>query len=524
VETKMARTQPAPSTIETQYEDSTQGSDADEPRAPVASWHDGRDGHVQVSRLYPPSGPPEAECDLRNFLKVVRPEWSVITRKGDSNIDRVMAKLKAIEVKDIQELMRRVAANTINEDLFAAGKPCFSQKTLDQLRSRKPFLCALDNLREPYYRQIGLFAPVPQLLAKTNRWQKSGAPHTGNIPSSSSQSRPNTAPQKSKVSRASSSQDVQRRLLPNEGRAYSRKGSRRQSCLPHPELALLDTGQDRADFCANASDKSVSTPSVGMCRSISSNSRITEPASQYPRNHVRKAQPRSGQQSRSLGSLVRGRVIDQNHSGLVCQAEFVPSALDNDVLFSREVSDAAEEHHAIASRNDAASESGTTIEAVASSSALEAQLERLYQAGTTVCAQRDARWKSLRKDNLLDHAEAMLQEQQALDDKKCLFETMHREGPASATRRVVASNIRCRLREEEARDGKSGGKAAVDVIHQCTSIKRNLEKMKFARRELTAIRTQAQTAIVGAPDDRREVKAFVQSRLAIAWGNHDEAS
>merc|ERR1719265_1899141 len=119
------------------------------------------------------SEPFEAEQDLREFLKVVRPDWSAYRSEGYRDIDRVLAKLKAVGVVDIWELMQRVENNTINEDLFAAGRSCFSEDTLEQFRQQRSFLCALEHLREPYYRQVGRFAPVPQLLAKTSKTNRS---------------------------------------------------------------------------------------------------------------------------------------------------------------------------------------------------------------------------------------------------------------------------------------------------------------------------------------------------------------
>eukprot|EP00425_Heterocapsa_triquetra_P015666 CAMPEP_0195129474 /NCGR_PEP_ID=MMETSP0448-20130528/141243_1 /TAXON_ID=66468 /ORGANISM="Heterocapsa triquestra, Strain CCMP 448" /LENGTH=136 /DNA_ID=CAMNT_0040167317 /DNA_START=14 /DNA_END=420 /DNA_ORIENTATION=+ len=115
------------------------------------------------------TGPIEAEADLREFLRVVRPDWSLITRGGANPIDRVMAKLKDIGVCNVWELMRKVRANTINMELSAAGHTRFGDDTIELMKSKGAFIRALASLREPYHRQVGVFAPVPQLLAKTNR-------------------------------------------------------------------------------------------------------------------------------------------------------------------------------------------------------------------------------------------------------------------------------------------------------------------------------------------------------------------
>eukprot|EP00971_Amphidinium_carterae_P267373 5303541-Amphidinium_carterae.1 len=49
----------------------------------------------------------EAREELREFLKVVRPGWSLYDRHSVTNIDRVMDKLAAIGVYDISGLMQR---------------------------------------------------------------------------------------------------------------------------------------------------------------------------------------------------------------------------------------------------------------------------------------------------------------------------------------------------------------------------------------------------------------------------------
>mmetsp|Transcript_100552 Transcript_100552/g.192781 ORF Transcript_100552/g.192781 Transcript_100552/m.192781 type:complete len:683 (-) Transcript_100552:64-2112(-) len=113
-------------------------------------------------------GTAEDESELRQFLKVVRPDWSCPRMHGRSDVNRVLEKLKAIGVSDTKELMRRVNRNKINEDFLIAGKTRFSQETMDAFRKQSSFVRALDHLKEPYVRQIGSFAPVPQLLTGTN--------------------------------------------------------------------------------------------------------------------------------------------------------------------------------------------------------------------------------------------------------------------------------------------------------------------------------------------------------------------
>merc|ERR1719174_3354879 len=107
----------------------------------------------------------EQENDLKQFLKIVRPDWSISRRSGQNDIARACGKLKAIGVQDVADLLSRVTSNTINDDLYKANKPRFSRETIQSIRKEGAFWQSLSRLNEPSYRQIGLFAPVPQMLA-----------------------------------------------------------------------------------------------------------------------------------------------------------------------------------------------------------------------------------------------------------------------------------------------------------------------------------------------------------------------
>merc|ERR1740129_927306 len=85
-----------------------------------------------------------------------------------------MLKLKDIGVTDVSELIHRVRSNTLNMDLSEAGHTRFGEDTIEALRSEGAFVRALESLKEPHYRQMGCFAPVPVLLAKTYTLQWGG--------------------------------------------------------------------------------------------------------------------------------------------------------------------------------------------------------------------------------------------------------------------------------------------------------------------------------------------------------------
>ena len=110
----------------------------------------------------------ETENELRHFLRVARPEWSCPTKKGQNNIARVMEKLRAIDIHDIETLVQRLEKNTINDDLVAHGHIIFSREAMDGMRRQLPFIRALEVLAQesPHVRQVGSHSSVRQLLAK----------------------------------------------------------------------------------------------------------------------------------------------------------------------------------------------------------------------------------------------------------------------------------------------------------------------------------------------------------------------
>ncbi|CAK0842226.1 unnamed protein product, partial [Prorocentrum cordatum] len=107
----------------------------------------------------------EGESDLRQFLKVANPVWSISRRGYGNDVGKVVAKLKCIGVTDARELLSRVAADTINGDLKDAGFTRFSQDTLASIRKQGSFVRAVQTLTEASFRQAGDFATVPRLLS-----------------------------------------------------------------------------------------------------------------------------------------------------------------------------------------------------------------------------------------------------------------------------------------------------------------------------------------------------------------------
>lgn len=144
----------------------------------------------------------QAQKDLKQFLKVVRPEWSVAQSGGGSNLQRVVSKLNAIGISDTQTFVDRVFAGKINDDLCAIDKKGFSRETLQTVRQHVPLLKALEHAdKGPFLRQTGVLDPARSLLSK-NRLQCQ----------SQSQSMPALVEDPSPASPSVSPSDMRRRM------------------------------------------------------------------------------------------------------------------------------------------------------------------------------------------------------------------------------------------------------------------------------------------------------------------------
>lgn len=122
----------------------------------------------EVEKRQPKTAGLEAEADLKQFLKVVRPEWSVVRPGGGNQLQQVVDKLRSIGITDTQSFVDRVFSGAINTDLFAIGRTRFSQQTLETVKRHKPLMQALENASKggPYLRQTGPLNPVKSLLSK----------------------------------------------------------------------------------------------------------------------------------------------------------------------------------------------------------------------------------------------------------------------------------------------------------------------------------------------------------------------
>jgi hypothetical protein len=129
------------------------------------------------------------------------------------------------------------------------------------------------------------------------------------------------------------------------------------------------------------------------------------------------------------------------------------------------------------------------------------KVERWYSAGEAITSRaspRSPRWSSYRH-NLLDHGEAMMREQEDLQQKKKLYQQMSLEGGSSQLRHHVAKKILKRMQDEKQHDAQ----VAMEVHQTCVSIRKNLVGMSNARKNLNAVKVEAESVVL--PQQRKQL-------------------
>jgi len=468
----------------------------------------------------------EAREELREFLKVVRPGWSLYDRHSVTNIDRVMDKLAAIGVYDISGLMQRVYSNSINMDLSQMGFSRFDDDTLLKLRTAKSFLRAMNHLKEPFYRQTGNFAQVRQLLAKTNLWnwderltaspthsqeeqqqRPSSSPASdpgrrlrsktrspsksekGRSPSAHVQSETDLEFTRPRRTRESNAFSIGQRIRHQKGYAKAAQHANlvnRKSVMAMPEAVLSSSAMDHPQLRYLTRPSSSSNPAQ-----IPAYSEFAE------MNRSQSSRPFSPAASLSQTPSQRGGVtavvdrLSESYDGTETPAQRTKLPL-SPMAFTRTKS----------APSDTLGEGQTTAN-------LEVEVERIQQAGGAMSvAHRKALWSNLRADNLHTQAEAMLEEQFALDERTALFKLMEREGLGSPTRQVIAGNIKSRLKDIATRDVKLSS----DVHMRTTNIRNHLQQMLAARRDLRNVRRSTQ-ALLKEDDRARVIESFKKNAL-----------
>lgn len=468
----------------------------------------------------------ENENDLRQFLKVVRPDWSCPRKKGHSDIQRVIKKLKDIGVYDTRELVRRVSNNSINEDLSDAGYQRFCKETVESIRKQSHFIRALDHLKEPYFRQVGLFAPVPQLLAGTNLRQK--AEKLGRTSGSESEG---SAAKLGEGTRRPATSD------PGVGGRFRRP----QEGLDEP---MRPRTSSSAEFYGSTGYESEGSQTSTL--NLRQNSKPGRHAKVLP---PRSLQPMSPVPARSrLGSTLdsRGPVSSQDLGAMGSSSD----AGGNGTAERRpSPCGSAEPGSDVQSRGRTTSAGGGSLPSSPShryyhksstfsggsppksppSGFVDAQLttpfgtvprspalswhmevddvdfemmtmkplpmpfiQKWAKVGDKIKQEQwVAKWGS--GHSLLSNGDAMLREQTALDERKALSRSMSLEGVNSPLRSHVSSKIRSRLLEEKERDAQG----VIDVQQRCMNIRKNLGFLQAARRDLSEQKRKAQDIIEG---------------------------
>lgn len=441
----------------------------------------------------------EAENQLRQFLTVARPEWAMINRNGNFSMNKVLAKLKDIGVTDRDELMRRVRTNTINMDLSEAGHTRFGDDTVEALRKEGMFLRALGSLKEPHYRQTGCFAPVPLLLAKTYS-QGWGGAKPSNASTSDARSRaqrPATAtagawklPRELDIVAA-----VPKQRASGAGQGSGRHrgvggnpGSMRRSASA-PQLRVKDgeavpaEARPRLRYAGKGPAPSSVPAAASPARPHSAGASGAASNSAAP---ARNATP-SLKQRGSPGPLHAYTITLPLHAGELGVASSGKSDCTSEDAERSEVEAEVERlHHMVMSMR-----SRPRIACWRPAAQVEADAAELtgHVAATVQEEARTDSQPAFHPPALERAADQVLKEKQALEEKEYMFLQMRREGSHSATRRVIAANVRSRLRKAAATDSKK----VADVHQRCTRIRKGLQEMHASRRELRAVRRRAES-------------------------------
>lgn len=421
----------------------------------------------------------EAQNDLKQFLKVVRPDWSCPKKRSRNDCTRVLQKLQAIGINDTAELLDRVTKNTINEELSEAGYARFSRDTLQAIRKQGAFYQSLEHLKEPSYRQIGLFAPVPQMLAGKNlrnQVLKSSNANTGSL-------LPITGRTPELHSRNTSARSRPHTVAPHT--AAGAAGST-------PEAVSATSSSPRlrpSTVTGNSGPSGVATPHTISSIGCGSSSFTVLPRLRgvpYSRRGSRRARPSTSASAPQLST-------DGVESDIATSSGYPSRRRDsgNSSMWGGSSTGMLREQPV---------RKGSLNKQLTEEQQLERDVDRWNRTGHYMSSKRDPQWSSL-PSQLLEHGEAMIQEQEALKAKKKLYQEMRQEGEVSPMRKHVARKIRTRMREEYVNNPQ----VALDVQQTCMSIRKNIEAMMKTRRLLATVNTEAKNVVEPQKEGKRLV-------------------
>jgi len=310
---------------------------------------------------------------------------------------------------------------------------------------------------DPYFRQVGAFAPARQLLSAANLRQKSA-----------------DNAKKATIDEEKDSLGEMPELSSCSFSPLRTRGEPRPATVdPVIAVGLGDHGGVfvSGTTCVTTSDNFADL-FAGMPNS--------KPGALYLRN----ARPRHGRakpsQSRpvtvcslpDLSKLQRSNMSRESDGGMVARS-YSPRR----------------------GRTDSSSSFGSGSRAsCAHSSELDPALDKWTRTGTEISKTPwVAKWAKKGRNHAVRQGEAMLREQVALDDAKDLYKLIESEGEESPMRRHITSRIRNRLREEKEKDEQG----VIDAQQRCMNIRNNLGKMQAARRDLSEQKRKAEEALLG---------------------------
>lgn len=457
----------------------------------------------------------EAEQELRHFLKLVRPDWLNPRKVGRNDVNRVIEKLKLIGVSDTQEFIRRVTTNKINEDFLANGMPRFSRDTIDVIRKQSRFMEARDHMTEANYRQMGVFAHVPQMLATKNLRHQ--------VQSSGSLLR--TATQRHEVRRARgsrSSSETGSRSRHQGGGNQESSGTMRSAHSSGDLAATLQDALDGEDAPNYDSGGAAPSQRRAAASRRPPKGRLEPPTGRLPPRSVSLPQLVSANEGMRTPPSARTDASPSLGASPRDSKAMNFSATAPPGLSRKAPSDAMGPSSSL--RRESTAKSGM---ARGSDESLDEQATSLYMAGwgnsrpgrgRHAPEPRNPSWTTLDMGTALQHGEAMLREQAALDERKILERTMNMEGHQSPMRCHIAKNIEERMKEERLR--ASNSQSTMDVQQRVINIRKNLSQMVNTKRELQAMLRQVRGMV--EEDDEKPVQLTLElfnrsKAAAAAW-------
>lgn len=422
-----------------------------------------------------------ATDDLKQFLKVVRPDWSCPKHRGHNNIQRVIDKLHDIGVVDTWELIRRVGDNSINEDLSMAGHARFSRDTMEKIQKQSSFIRSLEHTKEPYYRQVGVFAPVPKLLGFTKSTKNSQKmkDHATDDPSEHPTGKKEEQQKNARVLRPATTDEL------NLGRPQTPRSGK---------LGAMGLGDHGGVFIAGK----------GATTSLNFADLLKGPSSHKTGAlYLRNARPRHGRSKPSQGrpitvcslpdlnKLQRGPGSLSSTDGWASSDPFpLRGRLESDLSLAASGSNSLSAN----SLSDDADLTSAQWDASATQ-----QLKLWAKVGKRINNQPwVAKWSNQGKGNsgssdVIRQGEAMLREQASLDDRRDLLRLIESEGNESPMRKHVGKKIHSQLLEHKNQHAQD----VLDTQQRCMNIRNNLGLMQASRRDLSEHKRKAQDVLVG---------------------------